>query len=172
MITGQSIDNLKLETSTFLRRRILISTALFVLGFTIVFTLAGAVAGTVGKWLGESVFYLNIIGGLFVILIGLQMTEVFKLKGLEKVLSLQKHIDFNLSVKSQYITAFLVGLVFAIACSYCIAPTLYSVLIYAGTTGSVSQGMLLMFLFSIGLAIPYLLVGYSYSHTIDKNQEN
>lgn len=53
----------------------------------------------------------------------------------------------------------MIGLFFAFACSHCIGPILYSILIYAGSSGSAASGMLIMFIFSIGLAVPYILVG-------------
>lgn len=58
-----------------------------------------------------------------------------------------------------YFSSFIVGLVFAVACSHCIGPVLFSILIMAGSLGSVTSGMLVMFVFSIGLAIPYILAG-------------
>lgn len=57
------------------------------------------------------------------------------------------------------LACFVGGLFFAIACSHCLGATLYSILLAAGATGSPSSGMLVMFLFSLGLAVSYQLGG-------------
>ncbi|MDA8234388.1 MAG: sulfite exporter TauE/SafE family protein [Clostridia bacterium] len=163
LITGLSIDELEGVDRTALRKSIFIKTMLFVLAFIIVFTLAGGAAGQVGKVLQQQMWVFNLVGGLFITLLGLKMMGLLNLAFVEK-LNLERYISINkgmLKGRNQYLTAFLVGLFFALACSHCIGPTLYSVLIAAGAAGSTSGGMLVMFLFSIGLAIPYLLVALS-----------
>ena len=163
LITGLSIDELEVVDRAALRKSIFIKTLLFVLAFTIVFTLAGGAAGQVGKVLQQQMWVFNLVGGLFITLLGLKMMGLLNLAFVEK-LNLEKYISVNkgmLKGRNQYLTAFLVGLFFALACSHCIGPTLYSVLIAAGATGSSSGGMAVMLLFSVGLAIPYLLVALS-----------
>jgi len=164
LITGLSIDELEnIQDRAALRKSIFIKTILFVLAFGIVFTLAGGAAGQVGKVLQKQMWAFNIVGGLFITLLGLKMTGLINLAWLEK-LNLEKYISVHkgmLKGRNQYLSAFLVGLFFALACSHCIGPTLYSVLIAAGATGSTSGGMMVMLLFSLGLAIPYLMVALS-----------
>ncbi len=159
LITGLSVDELNnIGDHRRLRRLVFVRTILFVLAFTMVFTLAGGAAGEIGRFFNDNMGILNFIGGTFIIILGFKVIGVFRLEWLERI-NLQKYLKFTgIKGGNRYLTAFLVGFFFAIACSHCIGPTLYSVLIAAGATGSSSNGMLVMFLFSVGLAIPYLVV--------------
>ena len=167
LITGLSIDELHQVEEKQLRASIFIKTVLFVLAFTIVFTLAGGAAGEVGRVFQEKMWLLNLIGGAFITLLGLNMAGWLNLPVLEKI-NLGRYFDLKrFTARNKYLSAFLVGLFFAVACSHCIGPTLYSVLIAAGATGSAVNGMLVMFLFSVGLAIPYLVVAFFITTALD-----
>jgi len=170
VITGLSIDELKLSSQLpVLRRRVLINTAAFILGFTIVFTLAGAVAGELGALLGKSLKVLNVLGGLMVLILALRLLGVFKLSFLERLHWEPKLFErFRKGPKHSALMAFIVGLLFAFACSHCIAPTLLSILMVAGATQSGALGMVIMLIFSLGLAIPYFLTGLGFSRIIGK----
>lgn len=158
LITGLSIDELeKVDDRGMLARSVFIKTVLFVLAFTVVFTLAGGAAGEVGRLFKQKLWIINAIGGIFIILLGLKTMGVLKLAWLDKI-NPHRHYEMKNPVRNKYLTAFLVGLFFAVACSHCIAPTLYSILILAGGAGSPAMGMTAMFFFSVGLAIPYLIV--------------
>lgn len=155
-ITGLSLKELRnLPDGRNLRKEIFLKTLMFVLAFTIVFTLAGGTAGVFAKFLKEYRQVLNFIGGAAVILLALNLLGLFgkkapnscKIPGNEK------------AVGSSYLKSFGIGIVFAVVCSHCIGPVLYSILIMAGSLGSVSAGMSVMFFFSLGLAIPYLVAG-------------
>jgi len=166
LITGLSLDELeKAEDRSRLARSVIIKTVLFVLAFTVVFTLVGGAAGEVGRFFKQKLWLLNAAGGMFIILLGLKTMGVIKLAWLDKI-NPHRHYEMKNPVRNKYLTAFLVGLFFAVACSHCIAPTLYSILILAGGTGSPATGMVAMFFFSIGLAIPYLLVALFISRGI------
>lgn len=140
---------------------------LFVLAFTIVFTLAGGAAGTVGELFKSKLWLFNLLGGIFVTLLGLKMMGLVKGDFLER-LNLQNKISVNYRSSNGYLMAFLVGIFFAVACSHCIGPTLFSVLIAAVATGSSLSGMLVMLVFSLGLAIPYLVVAYFITEVLDR----
>lgn len=166
LITGLSVDELeKVEDRSRLAKSVFIKTVLFVLAFTIVFTLAGGAAGEVGRLFKQKLWILNAIGGAFIILLGLKTMGIIKLAWLDKI-NPHRHYETSNPVRNKYLTAFLVGLFFAVACSHCIAPTLYSILILAGGTGSPVAGMVTMFFFSVGLAIPYLIIAVFISRGI------
>ncbi|EMT38815.1 cytochrome c-type biogenesis protein [Thermoanaerobacter thermohydrosulfuricus] len=157
LITGMSIKDLKdVEFHRAMRKFILINTFVFVLAFTIVFTLVGGLSGTIGKWLSSYISIMNVIGGILIIAMGLNLIGLINLN----FSFLSKYSAHEIKTSSRYLTTFLIGLFFAIVCSHCIGPVLYSMLIYTATTGSALIGIKTMFLFSIGLAVPYLLVGY------------
>lgn len=155
MITGLSLKELKnLSSDRSLKKYVLGNTLMFVLAFTIVFTLAGGAASLLADFLGKYGRYFDIIGGILVIFLGLNMFGIFKFNFLDKCNMPEKKAK-----RGGYFSSFIVGLIFAVACSHCIGPVLYSILIMAGSMGSVTNGMLVMFIFSIGLAIPYIFAG-------------
>ena len=154
LITGQSFSRATIQP----RSRVLSSTLAFVAGFALVFTAAGAAAGQVGALFQRSLGILNLIGGLFVIALALTMLGVVPRQLLERLTLRHRELEGVPSGPRSW-SAFLVGLFFAVACSHCIAPTLYAVLLYAGGTGSAVAGGALMAAFSLGLAIPYVLAG-------------
>jgi len=163
LITGVSIRDLKdIELHKQMRKFILINTFIFVLAFTLVFTAAGGLGGSVGRWLNGYITIMNRIGGAIIIAMGLNLIGLLNFN----FSFLNKYDVNNIKTSSRYLTTFLIGLFFAIVCSHCIGPILYSLLIYTTTTKSALVGMKIMFVFSSGLAIPYLLVGYYLPKTI------
>ncbi|WHH60003.1 cytochrome c biogenesis protein CcdA [Petroclostridium sp. X23] len=167
LITGKPISELKdgnKRMSTQLH--IFINTLLFIAAFTLVFTIAGGTAGQAAKFLNRNIRIFNVLGGIMVIFLSLKMLGFFgwislRSKTVEKIFDASR-----LSTRAQYLTTFLVGIFFAIACSHCIGPLLYSMLIFAGSTGSAANGIVIMFSFSMGLAIPYLIVGLTLERSI------
>jgi len=156
MITGLSLKELRnLPADKNLKKYVLGNTLMFVLAFTIVFTLAGGAAGYIAGFMTKYGRYFELFGGALVIVLGLNLIGVLKLNFLKSCNMPEKRAKFG----SGYLSSFIVGLIFAIACSHCIGPVLYSILIMAGSLGSVTNGMLVMFLFSVGLAIPYIIAG-------------
>ncbi|QNB46765.1 cytochrome C biogenesis protein CcdA [Thermanaerosceptrum fracticalcis] len=153
-ITGLSLKELRnLPDNKELKKEIFLKTLMFVLAFTIIFTLAGGAAGAFSKLLKEYKQVLNFIGGAAVILLALNILGLIGKKGPDHC----KIPGAEGKGKASYLKAFGIGIVFAVACSHCIGPVLYSILIMAGSLGSISSGMTVMFFFSTGLAIPYLL---------------
>ncbi|AFM42788.1 cytochrome c biogenesis protein [Desulfosporosinus acidiphilus SJ4] len=165
LITGLSSDQLK-ETAmdALMHRRVVKNTLAFIGGFALVFTAAGAAAGELGAILSKWQFVLNILGGTVVLILALKLLGVFKLSFLAK-LHWEPAFYEKLRNKAKHNawSSFIVGLLFAVACSHCIGPTLYSILALAGTTQNPFSGMLVMFVFSLGLAIPYMIAGLSFN---------
>ncbi|MHB0884749.1 MAG: cytochrome c biogenesis CcdA family protein [Bacillota bacterium] len=111
--------------------------------------------------------YFEWLGGAIVILFGLGLMGWIKVP-IDRLLG---HLDFDyqrLAGRHRLLTAFLVGLVFAVVCSHCIGYTLYSLLLVAGVAGSASTGAALLAAFSVGLALPYLAVGWSMGSVIPR----
>jgi cytochrome c-type biogenesis protein len=166
LITGMTLDELiSLDNKKAIRTDILVNTLLFVVGFGLIFTLAGGTAALIGSFFQYYLRVMEITGGIFVIWFGLKLTGLFKLNLLAKFslnprASLPKKPVGNLG-------AFSVGVFFAIVCSHCIGPLLYSLLIYVGAKGTPNQGMLSLALFSLGLAIPYLITAFAISSALD-----
>lgn len=170
VITGLSVGELGTSHQVpVLRRKVLINTVAFIVGFVVVFTLAGAAAGQLGALLGKWLQVLNVIGGTMVLIMALRLLGVFNLSFLERLHWEPEIFDrFRQGTKHSSLMAFVVGLVFAFACSHCIAPTLLSILMVAGASQHISSGMIIMLTFSIGLAIPYFITGLGFSRVVGK----
>lgn len=168
LITGLTVPELNnAALDRHLRRRVLRNTVAFVVGFSLVFTAAGSLAGEVGALLGRWITVLNIFGGTVVLILALKMLGVFDLAFLSKFQWEPAFFDQvrTRSTRSVWVS-FVVGLFFAVVCSHCIAPTLYSILAAAGATQGPLSGMLVMLVFSLGLAIPYLLTGLFFNRVL------
>ncbi|MBR2507268.1 MAG: cytochrome c biogenesis protein CcdA [Bacilli bacterium] len=123
----------------------------FITGFTIVFVMLGALAGTVGSFLREYQTTVNIISGLIVIIFGLNFLGVFKLnifKGNQR------------SVKTDnmgFFSAMLFGIIFSVGWTPCVGAFLGSALMLASQQGHIAEGMLMLLSYSLGLGIPFIL---------------
>ena len=123
----------------------------FVTGFTIVFVMLGALAGTVGGFLREYQTAVNIISGLIVIIFGLNFLGVFKLN----IFKGNQH-----SVKTDnmgFFSAMLFGIIFSVGWTPCVGAFLGSALMLASQQGHIAEGMLMMLSYSLGLGIPFIL---------------
>ncbi len=123
----------------------------FALGFTAVFVLLGATASLTGRLLAEHKVMLMRVSGTVVVLLGLNMLGVFRFSLLARDLRL--HV---VRKRVSYPASFLGGVGFAAGWTPCIGPVLSAVLAMASTTSSVSRGMSLLFVYSLGLAVPFL----------------
>lgn len=156
LVTGSTISELTTQNSDVaVRRKVMGRTACFILGFSVVFVLAGMFAGTVGSFLQERTVALNYIGGVIIVLFGLKMLGVIDMKFLNRLHTSPDR--FALLKKGSMAGSFLVGLFFAIACSHCFGPLLYSTLIIAANTQSTITGLVILLSFSAGLALPYFI---------------
>ena len=124
----------------------------FVLGFSIVFILLGVFASSFGKVIHEYTDYLNIVFGLFLIIIGLNYVGVILFKFLNRA----KGVSFGKNDLT-FLTSLLFGIIFSLTWTPCVGAFLSSALILASTTGSVLKGAILLLLYSLGLAIPFMI---------------
>ena len=123
----------------------------FVTGFTIIFVILGALAGTVGSFLKAHQTAVNIISGLIVIFFGLNFLGVFKLnlfRGGSRSVDTQN---------MNFFSALLFGVIFSLGWTPCVGAFLGSALMLASQQGHVVQGMLMLLAYSMGLGIPFIL---------------
>ena len=123
----------------------------FVTGFTVIFVLMGALAGTVGSFLREYQTAVNILSGLIVIFFGLNFLGVFKLNLFR---------GSSRSVKTDnmgFFSAMVFGVIFSIGWTPCVGAFLGSALMLASQQGHVVEGMLMLLVYSLGLGIPFVL---------------
>lgn len=128
--------------------------AMFVSGFTLAFVALGATASTLGAFLRIHQFLLREIGGILLIIIGLHLTGILKIP----MLYWQKRFDFRPNGPG-YPASFVIGLVFAIGWTPCVGLILGPVLVLASNAATLRQGVLLLFIYSLGLGVPFLLLG-------------
>ena len=132
-------------------RRTLTGALGFVAGFTVIFIMMGALAGTVGSFLKEHQTAVNIVSGLVVIFFGLNFLGVLKL-------NLFRGGTRNIvSGDMGFFSAALFGMIFSIGWTPCVGAFLGSALMLASQQGHVLQGMLMLLAYSLGLGIPFIL---------------
>lgn len=153
IITGLSLEELTQSPKAALRRKIMLSTLAFVLGFSIVFTLLGASASYLGGMLGPHKGALRIVGGALIILFGLHLT------GIVRIPWLQHEKRVRLQQKPLHLVGvMLVGMAFGAGWTPCIGPILGSLLVLANDKETVGQGMRLLSIYSLGLSLPFILL--------------
>jgi cytochrome c-type biogenesis protein len=152
-ITGISLDELIREgRNPKIRKITIIHSLMFILGFSLIFTLLGASASLAGRILIKYQGWIARIGGAFIILLGIQFTGLINLN------FLQKERKFHLKEKPMgYLGSSLVGVAFAAGWTPCIGPILASILFYASTTNSMGTGIILLGVYSAGFALPFFL---------------
>ena len=126
----------------------------FVAGFTVIFTLAGAGAGILGSQFLEHRRGLELIGGAIVIAMGIVMLAPRWITFLQRQARLPMQFGHDGAL-----WAGVAGAAFAIGWTPCIGPTLGAILTVAGTEGRATDGAVLLFAYSLGLAIPFLAAG-------------
>ncbi len=132
-------------------KKTLINAAGFILGFTVLFVAMGALAGTVGSFLKNHQTAVNIVTGLIVIFFGLNFLGVFKL-------NLFKGSSRNVDTGNLgFFSSMLFGIIFSMGWTPCVGAFLGSALVMASQQGHVLEGMGMLFVYSIGLGIPFLL---------------
>jgi len=155
-VSGVSLDDLKNpEKARRARWKIFLNGLTFMTGFSVIFILFGALAGFFGAAVAPYRIWLSRIGGIFVILFGLFMLNVLKIPFLNR--------DFHLKTPSLFkrgdsVNSFILGAAFAFGWTPCVGPILGSALLLASASATVFQGMFLLGVFSLGLAIPFLAI--------------
>ncbi len=181
-ITGFSMEELlEQKDSASLKSHVMASTIVFVASFTIVFTIVGGTAGYAGSFFKMYAETMTRVGGFLLILFGLYIMGLFKNRfyKISFLARVRERIEIQgLSKRFKkdsgmlgYLGVFVIGFVFALVCSHCIGPTLYPILILATTTASVKMGMTVLFVFSIGLGIPFIITALFLNSTIDSLQK-
>jgi len=124
----------------------------FVLGFSLVFIMLGAFAGSVGSVINEHSTIVNVITGSIVILFGMNFLGIIRLP------FINSHRQFSLkTVKVGFLSSIAFGIIFSISWTPCVGAFLGSALMLAASTGDSIHGILMLLCFSLGLGIPFLV---------------
>lgn len=135
------------------RRVVILRTALFVLGFTIVFVALGVLFSGSGALFTNTGTVINVIAGGVVVVLGLNIIFDFW-----KFLNIERRVHLTRR-PAGHLGAIVIGMAFGAGWTPCIGPILASVLLLAGTSGNVATGTLYLTAFSLGLGLPFLLAG-------------
>ena len=127
---------------------------LFTVGFSLVFIIFGAASTFLGQVLLQNSYELRIAAGLIIIVLSLHIIGIINIK----FLNYEKRIHTNSNTRLY--SPVLIGMAFAFGWTPCIGPILGSILVLASTEESLNKGILLLFSYSLGLAIPFILSGY------------
>jgi len=152
-ITGYSLEELTGGSNEKIRKKVILSTCLFVVGFSLVFVSMGASASYLGGLMYTYKKFIRIIGGFLIIILGIHLTGCIRIPGLdfEKRISVEKK-------PLHFLGTLLIGMAFAAGWTPCIGPLLGSILIIAGNQETVWQGIVLLGVYSTGLALPFIVV--------------
>jgi len=148
-LTGSSIEELKDDKTKLLT---LYRSFGFVLGFSIIFILMGISITSLGKILITHKDLFRKIGGVIIIIFGLHTLGVFKVKLLYRE---KRFLSFD-KIKGPF-SSVIMGMAFGAGWTPCIGPILSSILIYATSMDSIGKGVLLLIMYSLGLAVPFIL---------------
>ena len=151
LISGVGVEELKSQEAS-LMRKVMLNSLGFILGFSVVFITLGAISTEAGQLLARYKSTLAHVAGVVIILFGLHLTGILRIKAL--------YADKRLhGVKggSTPVGAFVIGFAFAFGWTPCVGPILAVILGFAATQDSVTKGIFLLTIYSLGLAIPFLL---------------
>jgi cytochrome c-type biogenesis protein len=152
-ITGLSFADLQNEhPSHKVRQTAMLHSLAFILGFTVVFVLLGASATYLGSFLNQHAGFLRKAGGILIVLLGVHVTGLVPIH----LLMGEKRITLHRK-PAGFVGTFLVGIAFAAGWTPCIGPILAAILTVAATEENVSQGIILLLIYSLGLGIPFFL---------------
>ena len=151
LISGASVEELQSKDRKLLNT-VLLHSIMFILGFTLVFVILGAAATTLGQLTREYKKYLTWAAGLAIIIFGLHLTGLVKIKWLYA----DKRLHSVKGGKSP-LGAFVIGFAFAFGWSPCLGPIISAILLMAGNSETVTKGILLLWIYSLGLAVPFLI---------------
>jgi len=153
-ITGLSLDELTEDTGKT-RQKVVLATLAYVCGFSTVFILMGASASFMGGIIAKYSWIVRYVGGGIILVFGCHLLGLINIRGL----NFERRI--HLDEKPMHIMGtFVIGMAFGAGWSPCIGPMLGSILIVAGSQETVMQGIVLLSIYSAGLALPFLLISF------------
>ena len=151
LISGATVEDLQSENRRVLGT-VMLHSLTFILGFSVVFIALGAVATGIGQLVNEYHNLLAKVAGVIVIAFGLHLTGLLKIKALYA----DKRMH-DVKGGSTALGSFAVGFAFAFGWTPCIGPILATILVLAGAQETVFKGVSLLAIYSLGLAVPFLL---------------
>ncbi len=160
-LTGTSLEDLKTDTTAETKRRVLTHALAFIAGFTVIFMAIGLSASAIGGVFLNNKKVVEIVGGVIIVVLGLQMMGVLKIPAL--MMDKRMHV---VSKKQSLAISFFVGIGFAAGWSPCIGPIL-SAILYLASQEKLPQATFLLFVYSMGLAVPFLITAAAVTQSLN-----
>jgi cytochrome c-type biogenesis protein len=151
LISGVGVEELQQQEAS-LFRKVMLNSIAFIIGFSIVFITLGAISTEAGQLAARYKSTLARVAGVLIIVFGLHLTGIMRINALYA----DKRLH-NVKGGSTAWGAFVIGFAFAFGWTPCVGPILSAILYLAATQNSVSKGILLLTIYSMGLAVPFLL---------------
>jgi cytochrome c-type biogenesis protein len=146
-ICGTTLNELNNKSKNFILKK----SIFFSLGFSLIFISLGATATFIGSFLLQNSKILSILSGVIIIFFGIYLLELIKINFLNK-----NFVNYNIKYSNNLLFPFIVGIGFGFGWTPCIGPILGSILAYASMEDSIYKGILLLSLYSLGLAAPFV----------------
>lgn len=154
-MAGLSVQEVGADKRPLVRRQLVQTATVFVLGFSTVFVILGATATTLGQLVSEYLEWLATAAGIVIIVMGLHFLGVFRIS------ALMRDMRINLDNKpAGLLGGYVMGLAFAFGWTPCVGPVLATILFFAGGEETVSQGALLLLAYSAGIGVPFIAVAF------------
>jgi len=157
LISGAGVEELQSQEGKLLRK-VMVNSIGFILGFSVVFVTLGAISTEVGQLMAMYKSKLAVVAGVVIILFGLHLTGIFRINALYS----DKRLH-NVKGGSTVWGSFLIGFAFAFGWTPCVGPILAVILGFAAAQDSVYKGILLLAVYSSGLAVPFLVTSFGIS---------
>lgn len=154
-VTGVSIQDLKQYGYKPFLKKLLLSSVFYILGFSVIFMLLGIAVGGLGVFLRHYDRIIQAVGGVIIIFLGLDFAGIFKIP----FIAVQR--QFKLPSWAEglgYLRSFLIGVIFATAWTPCVGAILGAILTLAAVSGTVFKGALMLFVYSLGISVPFMIV--------------
>ncbi|MGI9355388.1 MAG: cytochrome c biogenesis CcdA family protein [Rhizobiaceae bacterium] len=155
-LAGVSIDQFSAdERSSDVTRRVVLTALIFVAGFSTVFVALGASASLIGSFVTQHLNVLGYIAGAIILVLGLHFLGAFRIG------FLYREARFQGPAKPLgLLGAYVIGLAFAFGWTPCVGPVLAAILLYAGSEADVVRGAALLFTYSLGIGLPFVIAAF------------
>jgi cytochrome c-type biogenesis protein len=154
-ISGTTLKELETEGSA--RKKAFINTVLFIAGFSLIFIILQVIAIATFGVIQKITDIMNLIAGILIIILGLNFIFDFI-----KILNMEKRFNIG-KMQKGFIGPLIFGIAFGAGWTPCIGPFLFTILMTAGATGNYITGIILMIFYSLGLGLPFLIIGLFFS---------
>ncbi|WEK55499.1 MAG: cytochrome c biogenesis protein CcdA [Candidatus Cohnella colombiensis] len=158
-LTGAFVQNNKMNVE---KKLLLLRSISFIVGFSVVFVAMGASASFIGQFFADNRQVIVKVSGLLIIIFGLQMTGMLTFR----FLMFNKSWGKSETTKKGNLSSFLLGIAFGSGWTPCVGLALSSILLLAGSTETMYSGMFLLFIYSVGLGIPFLILSVMLTYSL------